>query len=70
LFVEDEGWQKIVLSHYAQRSWQWQQKGGYHFFGHAHGHLPAVGRSRDVGVDLPDVTFTPRTFRELTKEMK
>ncbi|MBY5318222.1 metallophosphoesterase [Rhizobium leguminosarum] len=69
LFVEDGG-QKVVLSHYAQRSWQWEHKGGYHFFGHAHGHLPGIGRSRDVGVDLPDVAFIPRTFRELTKGMK
>lgn len=69
LFVEDEG-QKLVLSHYAQRSWQWEHKGGYHFYGHAHGALKGIGRSRDVGVDLPDVAFTPRTFRELTRGMK
>lgn len=70
VFVEDDGGQKIVLSHYAQRTWQWQHKGGWHFYGHAHGHLAGVGRSRDVGVDLPDVAYTPRTFLELTQEMK
>ncbi|NTF31798.1 hypothetical protein [Rhizobium skierniewicense] len=69
LFVEDEG-QKIVLSHYAQRSWQWEHKGGFHFYGHAHGRLQGIGRSRDVGVDLPDVSYTPRTFVELTRGMK
>lgn len=68
IFAEDEG-RKLVLAHYAQRSWQWEMKGGYHFYGHAHGALPGIGRSRDVGVDLPDVDFTPRTFRELTKGM-
>ncbi|UFS81522.1 MULTISPECIES: hypothetical protein [Rhizobium] len=68
LFAEDEG-QKLVLAHYAQRSWQWERKGGWHFYGHSHGNLPGVGRSRDVGVDLPDVDFTPRTFRELTRGM-
>lgn len=68
LFVEDDG-QKIVLSHYAQRGWQGEAKGAYHFYGHAHGRLPGIGRSRDVGVDMPDVGFTPRTFRELTKGM-
>ncbi|WP_107675059.1 hypothetical protein [Agrobacterium sp. LAD9] len=68
MFVKDEG-QHIVLSHYAQRCWQGRGKGSWHFFGHAHGRLPAEGRSRDVGVDLPDVAFTPRTFRELTKGM-
>lgn len=67
-FVKDEG-QQIVLSHYAQRCWQGRGKGSWHFFGHAHGRLPAEGRSRDVGVDLPDVDFTPRTFKQLTKGM-
>ncbi|MGV2114294.1 hypothetical protein ACQZ46_23890 [Agrobacterium salinitolerans] len=69
IFTEDEG-NKLVLAHYAQRSWQWERKGGYHFYGHAHGALPGIGRSRDVGVDMPDVRFTPSTFRELTKGMK
>jgi len=68
IFTEDEG-QHVVLSHYAQRAWQGHSKGAWHFYGHAHGRLPAEGRSRDVGVDLPDVDFTPRTFRELTKGM-
>lgn len=66
--IKDEG-QHIVLSHYAQRCWQGRSKGYWHFYGHAHGRLPPDGRSRDVGVDLPDVAFTPRTFRELTKGM-
>ncbi len=68
MFVKDEG-QHVVLSHYAQRAWQGHAKGHWHFYGHAHGRLESFGRSRDVGVDLPDVAFTPRTFRELTKGM-
>src|SRR5690606_6368411 len=58
MFIKDEG-QHIVLAHYAQRCWQGRSKGAWHFYGHAHGRLPAEGRSRDVGVDLPDVDFTP-----------
>lgn len=69
MFVQDEG-ERVVLSHYAQRAWQGHLKGSWHFYGHAHGRLPSEGRSRDVGVDMPDVAFTPRTFRELTKEMR
>ncbi|TCA07756.1 hypothetical protein E0H68_29225 [Rhizobium leguminosarum bv. viciae] len=68
MFVKDEG-QHIVLSHYAQRCWQGRSKGAWHFYGHAHGRLPSEGRSRDVGVDVPDVDFTPRTFKELMKGM-
>ena len=62
----DDGGHRIVMSHYAQRSWQHQQKGAVHFYGHSHGHLPETGLSRDVGVDMPDVAYTPRTFEELT----
>lgn len=68
MFVRDEG-QHVVLSHYAQRAWQGHLKGHWHFYGHAHGRLESFGRSRDVGVDLPDVDFTPRTFKQLTKGM-
>lgn len=68
MFIKDEG-QHVVLSHYAQRAWQGHLRGHWHFYGHAHGRLESVGRSRDVGVDMPDVDFTPRTFRELTKGM-
>ncbi|MDX0165802.1 hypothetical protein GOC43_28895 [Sinorhizobium meliloti] len=69
MFIKDDG-QHVVLSHYAQRCWQGRSKGAWHFYGHAHGRLPSEGRSRDVGVDVPDVDFTPRTFKELTKGMR
>jgi hypothetical protein len=32
--------------------------------------MPPLGRSRDVGVDLPDVDFSPRTFAELTANLE
>lgn len=64
-----DGGHDVWLSHYAARTWPCSGYGAVHFFGHSHGKLPGVGRSRDVGVDLPDVDFTPRTFDELTKGM-
>ncbi|MGO7115607.1 hypothetical protein ACCS79_03745 [Rhizobium johnstonii] len=64
-----DGGNRVYLSHYAHRSWPAAHYGSYHFFGHSHGNLPACGRSRDVGVDLLDVDFAPRTFTELTKDM-
>ncbi|WP_427145220.1 hypothetical protein [Rhizobium pisi] len=66
----DDGGRRVVMSHYAQRTWQHQQKGAVHFYGHSHGHLPGEGLSRDVGVDMPDVAYTPRTFDELTKNWR
>jgi calcineurin-like phosphoesterase family protein len=59
----------LFLCHYALRQWPGSKKGGVHFYGHSHGKLPGLGLSRDVGCDLPDVDFTPRTFEELTAGM-
>lgn len=55
----------IYLSHHAHRIWPQGNKGGFHFYGHSHGAIPHLGNSRDIGVDLPDVAFRPRTFVEL-----
>lgn len=65
----DEG-QRVYLSHYAHRVWPASHKGAFHFYGHSHGQLPGIGRSRDVGVDCPDTGFAPRTFGQLTAGMK
>ncbi|KQS74305.1 hypothetical protein ASG25_21145 [Rhizobium sp. Leaf384] len=66
----DDGGLRVVMSHYAQRAWQGHLRGAVHFYGHAHGHLAPYGLSRDVGVDMSDVAYTPRTFAELTRSMK
>ncbi|TGQ83701.1 hypothetical protein EN850_02865 [Mesorhizobium sp. M8A.F.Ca.ET.207.01.1.1] len=64
----DEG-QRLVLCHYAMRTWPGIRKGAYHLYGHCHGGLPGLGRSRDVGVDCPDTGYSPRTFKQLTSRM-
>jgi calcineurin-like phosphoesterase family protein len=64
----DEG-ERVVLCHYAMRTWPGIRKGGWHFFGHNHGGMPPLGRSRDVGVDCPDTGYAPRTFKQLTAAM-
>lgn len=65
LEVHDEG-RRVLLCHYALRVWSASHHGSTHFYGHSHGRLPGHGLSRDVGVDMPDVDFRPRTFVELT----
>lgn len=65
LRTKDSG-RDVYMSHYAGRTWPSQHHGAVHFYGHSHGRLPGVGLSRDVGVDVEDVNFTPRTFSELT----
>lgn len=67
--TSDEG-HRVILFHYAMRTWSASVHGSWHFYGHSHGRMPAFGRSRDVGVDCSDVAFTPRTFRQLTAGMQ
>ena len=65
-----DGGRDVYMSHYAGRTWPSQHHGAVHFYGHSHGRLPGHGLSRDVGVDVDDVAFTPRTFAELTASME
>ncbi|MBX3531582.1 MAG: hypothetical protein KF849_13310 [Rhizobiaceae bacterium] len=67
--TNDEG-ERVVLCHYALRTWPGVRKGAWHFFGHNHGALPGLGRSRDVGVDCLDTGFAPCTFKQLTAAMR
>jgi len=61
---------RIHLSHYAHRVWPASHHGSYHFYGHSHAALPGIGRSRDVGIDMPDVGFGPMLFTDLIKGME
>ncbi|MFU0505618.1 metallophosphoesterase [Pseudaminobacter sp. NGMCC 1.201702] len=69
LEITDNG-QRIFLCHYPCRTWPGIRSGAWHFYGHAHGEMPAYHRSRDVGVDCPDTGFAPRTFKQLTRQIK
>ncbi|MGO7323456.1 hypothetical protein ACCS95_34495 [Rhizobium ruizarguesonis] len=64
-----DGGKRLYMSHYAHRVWPAGHHGAFHFYGHSHGNLPGVGRSRDVGIDCADMGFGPRRFDELTAEM-
>lgn len=68
LETTDEG-HRVYLSHYSHRVWPGSHKGSVHFYGHSHGNLPGVGRSRDVGVDAFGVGYAPQTFKQLTRDM-
>ena len=56
---------RTFLCHYAMKAWPGQNKGAVHFFGHSHGGLIGEPNSRDVGVDVEDTGYAPRTFRQL-----
>jgi len=42
---------KLILSHYAYRTWPQAFRGAIHLYGHSHNNLPPYYRSFDVGVD-------------------
>lgn len=61
---------RIILHHYAMRTWSASVHGSWHLYGHSHGRLPPHGRSRDCGVDCPDLGYAPTTFQMLKASMR
>ena len=60
--IEVDG-RKLVLCHYPFRSWNGQGRGAINLHGHSHGHLKAMSRQFDVGVDASG--FAPVTLAAL-----
>ena len=54
---------RLVLCHYAFRTWNGMYKGGYNLHGHSHGALAPLRRQVDVGVDVWD--YRPVTLDEI-----
>jgi len=42
---------KIILCHYALRTWDSSHFNSFHCYGHSHGRLDPIGKQMDVGVD-------------------
>ena len=61
--------QKIILMHYAMRTWNAQHKGAWQLYGHSHNNLPELPTlmSMDVGVDAHD--YKPISFEQVKKHM-
>ena len=74
LSIEDEeathGKQKIVLFHYAMRTWNASHHGVWQLYGHSHGTLSddEMALSIDVGVDCHN--FYPVSYEEVKEIMK
>lgn len=67
--------QRIVLCHYAMRTWQFQSKGAWQLYGHSHGNLAddLTALSCDVGVDcwnMAPVSMAQLRAVMRTKEFK
>ena len=54
---------RLILCHYALRSWPGQGKGALNLHGHSHGRLKRLPGQFDVGVDARD--FRPVRLEEL-----
>ncbi len=59
--------QRIILSHYAQRTWLGAFRGAWHLYGHSHGNLSPFKSSFDVGVDAHE--FRPISYEEVKGKM-
>ncbi|MFT4986996.1 MAG: calcineurin-like phosphoesterase family protein [Glaciecola sp.] len=59
------GVQRIMLFHYAMRSWRGAHHGNWHLYGHSHGTLPDLEDQLcfDVGVDCHD--FYPLAYEDV-----
>jgi len=64
------GDQKIILFHYAMKTWNGSYRGSWQLFGHSHGNLPPDMERKqfDVGVDCWN--YAPISFEEVAKEME
>ena len=58
---------KLVLCHYAFRTWNRGHYGTGNLHGHSHGNLPHIGKQLDVGVDDHRISrdLRPYTFEEI-----
>jgi len=68
--TEDTDKQRIVLCHYALRTWHRSGKGAWHLYGHSHGTLAddPHALSLDVGVDCHN--YAPISFDQVRALMK
>jgi len=60
--LEHDG-RRLVLCHYAFRTWRDQHRGAVNLHGHSHGRLKPLPRQHDVGVDARG--YRPVTLAEL-----
>jgi len=64
------GTRRIMLFHYAMRTWRGAGRGNWHLYGHSHGNLPDLDDQYcfDIGVDSHD--FYPLSYEEVKAIME
>ena len=63
--------QKVVLCHYAFRTWNRAHFQAWNIHGHSHGNLPRIGGQLDVGVDDKRITteYRPLAYAEIAAHL-
>lgn len=59
--------QRIILCHYAMRTWSSSHSNSIQLYGHSHGNIPGIGKQMDVGVDCWN--FTPISIDKVLEVM-
>ena len=60
--------ERIIVCHYAMRTWPNSHYNSWQLFGHSHGRLEAIGKQLDIGVDTNN--FYPYSFEQIEKIME
>ena len=62
------GYNRVIMMHYALRTWPGQFYGSWSIYGHSHGNLPQIDNfSMDVGIDThPE--FRPYSYDEIKQK--
>jgi calcineurin-like phosphoesterase family protein len=58
---------RIIMCHYALRTWAASSYNSWNIHGHSHGHMDPIGKQLDVGVDNFD--YYPVSLEQVTKIM-
>lgn len=64
------GDQKIIMCHYAFKTWNGSHRGSWDLHGHSHGSLPKDMNAKQIDVGVDCWNFTPISFEEVAEEMK
>jgi calcineurin-like phosphoesterase family protein len=62
--------QKIILCHYAFKTWHGSHRGSWNLHGHSHGSLPRDYNAKQLDVGVDCWNFRPISFEEIREEMK
>ena len=61
--------QHVTMSHFCFRVWHLSHYNSWHLYGHSHGMLDPIGKSRDVGVDAT-TDYSPISWDQIKEYMK